>query len=95
MLISACGLVCSDCPFFKKPCSGCFEVKGKPFWAKEATPNGVCQLFDCSLINHGYRSCGDCSELPCQMFLDLKDPNISQKEHEKSIAKRIEILRST
>lgn len=93
MSISACGLICNDCHFFKNLCTGCFNVKGKPFWAKEATANGICQLFDCSVNQRGYRNCGDCIDLPCQMFLDLKDPNISQEEHEKSIEQRVKVLK--
>lgn len=93
MLISACGLNCNDCPFFKNPCPGCFEVMGKPFWAKEATDSGICQLFDCSVNQRGYENCGDCSDLPCQIFQDLKDPNISREEHEKSIVQRVKILK--
>ena len=94
MYISACGLICNDCPFFKNPCTGCFDVKGKTFWAKEATAKGICQLYDCSVNQRRYENCGDCSELPCQMFKDQKDPNISQKEHNESIVKRVKILKN-
>ena len=93
MLLSACGLNCNDCPFFSNPCLGCYEVKGRPFWTKDASPNGICQLFDCSVNQNGYKNCGSCTDLPCQMFRDLKDPAISQEEHEKNIEQRVKVLK--
>ena len=93
MLISACGLICNDCQFYNNPCNGCYEVKGKTFWAKEAIPGGICPLFDCSINNRNYKSCGDCDELPCAKFKDLKDPNISDEEHQKMIKKRTKVLK--
>jgi len=93
MLVSACGLICNECHFFKKECTGCYKVQGSPFWAKDLTHNSVCPLYDCSINNKCLKSCGDCSELPCVMFTDLKDPNISDEEHKKAIGKRISMLR--
>jgi len=93
MNISACGLICNDCQFHNNQCAGCYEVKGKTFWAKEVIPGGICPLFDCSINNKNYKSCGDCNELPCQRFMDLKDPNISEDEHMEMIKKRIEVLK--
>jgi hypothetical protein len=92
--ISACGLVCSDCEFFNKTCTGCYGVKGSTFWAKEMMPDKVCPLFKCALFDHGYESCGDCDELPCALFLSMKDPSISDEEHQKMIKVRVERLRT-
>jgi hypothetical protein len=94
MLISACGLVCNECHFFRKECAGCYNVNGAPFWAKDITQNGVCPLYDCSINEKSYRNCGDCKELPCVMFSDLKDPNVTEEEHKKVIRKRVSMLRS-
>ena len=94
MIKSACGLVCNECAFFNKECKGCFMVKGKPFWTARVTEKGICPLFDCSIIKKGLSNCGDCIDLPCQMFIDLKDPNVSDYEHQKSIRKRISNLRN-
>jgi len=92
MVISACGLVCSECHFFRKECSGCYEVEGAPFWAKDISENGKCPLYECSVIQKGFKSCGQCSELPCIMFQDLKDPNVSEQEHKKALSKRVALL---
>jgi len=40
-----------------------------------------------------YKSCGDCPELPCKTFHELKDPNISEEEHIKSIGTRVRALK--
>jgi len=92
-MISACGLVCTNCPFYNNPCIGCFKVKGKTFWAIDHLPEKICPLFDCSINQHSFSSCGDCYELPCKKFNDLKDPSISDEEHIDSIQKRVEILK--
>ena len=93
MKTSACGLICEECPYYKKECGGCYFTQGKPFWAAEATPNGVCPIFDCSVNKKKFKNCGDCSELPCKIFTGLKDPNISEVEHHISIQKRVALLR--
>jgi len=92
-MVSACGLMCNECPFFNNQCSGCFKVEGKTFWAIDHLPEKVCPLFDCSINQKGFSSCGDCSELPCQKYNDLRDPSISEEEHIASISKRVEVLR--
>jgi len=38
-------------------------------------------------------NCGACVELPCKLFNELKDPNISEEEHQKSILQRVVNLR--
>ena len=92
MTESACGITCTECPFFGKECPGCYAVKGKTFWAAGATRNGVCALYDCSVNARNYSSCGDCAELPCKTFLEQKDPNSSEEEHRKSIEVRVKAL---
>jgi hypothetical protein len=92
MILSACGLKCDECEFFNKTCTGCISVKGSTFWAKEMMPNKTCPLYDCSVNNKKLRNCGDCSELPCKMFLDMKDPNSTDEEHQKSIQTRVAAL---
>lgn len=93
MILSACGLICNECEFFNKTCTGCIEVKGSTFWAKEMMPDKVCPLFDCSVNQKGFRNCGDCNELPCKMFREMKDPNSTEEQHQQSLLKRVEALR--
>jgi hypothetical protein len=92
-IISACGLVCSECEFFGNKCEGCYAVKGSTFWAQEMMPTKVCPLFDCSVNQRGYHSCGNCAELPCATFLQMKDPNSTEEEHQRMLIVRQELLK--
>jgi hypothetical protein len=94
MTLSACGLICDECEFFNKTCTGCINVKGSTFWAKEMMPSKICPLYDCSVNKKGYKDCGGCSELPCKMFREMKDPNSTEEQHQKSLLKRVELLRN-
>jgi hypothetical protein len=94
MTLSACGLVCDECEFFNKSCNGCINVKGSTFWAKEMMPDKVCPLYNCSVNKKDLLNCGGCSELPCKMFRDMKDPKTSDEEHQKSINTRVAALRA-
>ena len=93
MILSACGLVCNECEFYNTTCTGCYAVKGSTFWAKEMMPSKVCPLFDCSVNRKGLKSCGECAELPCQLFLGMKDPNSTDEEHQRMIGVRVARLR--
>ena len=94
MILSACGLICDECEFYNKTCTGCKNVKGSTFWAKEMMPSKVCPLYDCSVNTRNYKDCGDCAELPCKMFREMKDPNSTEEEHQKSLLTRVSLLRA-
>ena len=94
MNISACGLICDECEFFEKTCNGCKEVKGQTFWALEMMPTKTCPLYDCSVNQRKYQDCGGCSELPCNTFVTMKDPNSTEEEHQESLKKRVAILKN-
>jgi len=93
MLLSACGLICDECEFFGKQCNGCLAVKGQTFWALEMMPNKTCPLYHCSVNEKGFKSCGDCAELPCKIFREMKDPNSTDEEHQLSLSQRVERLK--
>ncbi len=90
MELSTCGLICSDCEFYRKSCPGCRAVRGRPFWAEEVEGKS-CFLYDCC-TEKGFHSCGNCSELPCKSFVELKDPNVSDEAHQLELARRVERL---
>ncbi len=89
MELSVCGIDCSKCQYFNVSCNGCNAVEGSPFWAKEYFPNKICSLYECAVIKNRFKSCGDCNELPCKMYIELKDPNMSEEDHKKSITERV------
>ncbi|MFN8211027.1 MAG: DUF3795 domain-containing protein [Bacteroidales bacterium] len=95
MILSACGLKCDECEHYNKSCTGCINVKGSTFWAKEMMPNKVCPMYDCAVNKKGYRNCDECSELPCQLFMNMKDPSSTEEQHLASIGQRVRLLRSS
>jgi hypothetical protein len=95
MIISACGLLCEECEFFNSNCSGCHQVKGQTFWAKEMMPGKTCPLYSCSVNQRHLKDCGGCKDLPCKLFLEMKDPNSTEEQHREGIKLRVARLKST
>ncbi|MCE5348181.1 MAG: DUF3795 domain-containing protein [Bacteroidales bacterium] len=93
MILSTCGLKCDECEHFGVTCTGCINLKGSTFWAKEMMPDKVCPLYNCSVNTKKLKDCGDCSDLPCKMFMEMKDPNSTDEEHQKSLKMRVALLR--
>lgn len=82
-----CGLYCGDCEFLGKNCEGCGHVAGKPFWSCQV-PGGICPIYDCCMNKKGLSHCGECEDLPCEVFLQLKDPNLSDEAFAASLKDR-------
>ena len=95
MILSTCGLRCDECEYYKETCAGCRNVKGSTFWAVEMMPAKVCPLYDCAVNKRGYNHCGECDELPCTTFRQMKDPSVSDEEHLRMIEIRVALLRGT
>jgi len=91
MLISPCGINCECCDFFDS-CGGCHAIQGKPFYLKDFGVE-VCPMYECPVIKKGFKSCAECTELPCQIFYDWKDPGMTDEAHLASINERVGILR--
>ena len=94
MILSTCGLKCDECEFYTKTCAGCRNVKGATFWAIEMMPTKECSLYDCAVNQRGFTDCGDCAELPCETFLQMKDPSISDEENQRMVGMRVALLRA-
>jgi hypothetical protein len=86
-LASVCGIYCGNCEYFGKECAGCNNAKGKPFWTVSVKMD-VCPLYDCSVNKKNLKHCGFCSELPCNSFLQLRDPSLSDEAFNESLKKR-------
>ena len=95
MILSACGLICDECEYFPLTCHGCHEVEGSTFWAKEMMPNKICPLYDCGVNHRGYKDCGECAELPCKIFREMKDPDTSDEEHLHMLEVRVNSLKGS
>lgn len=84
--ISCCGTECKECPFYGGRCAGCNESCGKVFHA----PSGkACPIYACSVQKKRYVSCAECSELPCEIWAAVRDPQLSDQQFEASIKERI------
>ena len=90
---SACGVDCIECRFINNECAGCLKVSGRPFWSAEYFADEPCPIYKCAVVEKKFENCGPCSELPCKLFFDLKDPDMSEEEHLKGITKRVDNLK--
>jgi hypothetical protein len=89
---AACGIYCGNCDFSGEQCKGCGHSDGRPFWTAQV-PSGVCPIHDCCSNQKKIEHCGLCEELPCRTFLELRDPDMSDEEFEKSLKARQESLK--
>jgi len=69
-------------------------VKGSTFWAVDMMPTKVCPLYDCSVNKKGLKDCGQCTDLPCATFQQMKDPKTSDEEHQRLLGVRVALLHS-
>ena len=86
-LAAACGLFCGNCEHLGTNCKGCGNQKGKPFWAALMNVD-TCPLYNCSVNTKKLEHCGLCKELPCETFLSLRDPSLSDEEAQKALVTR-------
>jgi hypothetical protein len=92
--LSVCGCNCLACDYLKKSkCNGCDQVEGKVWWANFVSKS-VCLIYECVVDLKKIDNCGICSDLPCQIWRDLKDPSYTDEQHENSINERVVILKS-
>jgi hypothetical protein len=69
--IPPCGAICENCLACDKPCKGCHETGGRPYFYKN---NEKCPVFECSQ-NKQIEHCGLCDSFPCDIFLNKFDPD--------------------
>ncbi len=91
-MVTVCGLYCNECHSYQGECNGCREVSGKPYWVQYIGEE-VCPIFNCC-EDMGIVNCGKCNDIPCKKWYDLKDPNLSEEEHLKSINERVAELKN-
>ena len=82
-----CGIYCGECSFLGQQCKGCGYIDGKPFWTSHM-PTSICPLHDCCRNQKELEHCGLCADFPCEVFFELRDPNMSDEEFEKSLEDR-------
>lgn len=90
--INCCGSICEKCGCYKNICKGCNESNGKVFFCQNDT---ACPIYDCCVNNHKFKSCAKCSEVPCSLWKETRDPKFSDDEFEQNIIDRINNLQGS
>ena len=85
-MLCVCGASCDDCQYIAECDGTCAKTQGRVFWAKYMNLT-VCPIYQCAQ-EHGYQDCGDCTKLPCETWFAVKDPAITDEQHQKSIEDR-------
>ena len=93
MDLTPCGFNCEECPVKEQCGEGCFACEGKPFYIKDFGLE-TCLIYDCAVNQKGFKNCGECSELPCQIWYDWRDPEMTEEAHLQSINDRAELLKA-
>ena len=91
-IVTCCGCICNECPYYPKECEGCPEIQGKPFWLKY-TGEERCSIYQCCVVERKLPHCGRCSELPCNRY-NQQDPTRTPEENAEGLKKMLETLRS-
>lgn len=89
--LSVCGTDCSKCYCYGKMCTGCNECEGRVFHEPE---DKACAIYDCTVNGKGMKNCGECSKVPCEIWMNTRDPKFSDKEFEDNVKMRIEALKA-
>ena len=92
MMLSPCGVDCTQCSSYRDTCAGCREIKGKVYWAGYVGAE-VCPMYGCCINEKKMNHCGECAELPCRLYFDTRDPSVSEEEHEAGIRLRADTLK--
>lgn len=87
MFPTVCGLYCDDCEHFEEDCPGCSESDGSVFWT-EYVEISSCPVYECCVTQKNLPHCGHCKDLICERFTRFKDPDMSEEDLKKSLAKQ-------
>ncbi len=101
MNISVCGIDCDiagiECnknneEFFIEPCKGCNAVEGRIFWTQYLGLD-TCPIYHCCVDEKQLAHCGQCTDLPCEIYFNTKDPSIPDDIFKQKIYERTELLK--
>lgn len=90
LALSCCGTECDQCEYLGTMCKGCTVSDGKVFHTPAGKP---CPIYACSVQKKKLATCATCGEVPCSIWKETKDPNLSDQAFEKSVADRIRNLK--
>lgn len=90
-VLSVCGSDCGSCDCFGSLCKGCRQCEGKVFHQPEGT---ACAIYACTVSEKGFKHCGECAQMPCEIWMRVRDPKYSDEEFEENVRSRTEALRN-
>ncbi|MDK2807927.1 MAG: hypothetical protein PWP24_661 [Clostridiales bacterium] len=89
--LSCCGTDCTRCSFYGNMCQGCNETGGKVFHA----PKGkACPIYACAVQQNKRANCARCDQLPCEIWMNTRDPQMSEEQFLASVQERIDCLKN-
>jgi len=90
-MLSSCGLKCiTDCKSYRKECYGCNEMQGRVSWAKRFGSER-CAIYNC-VHEKKLTSCGECSQMPCRLWFEVRNPFISDKDFSLMLKTKLDNL---
>jgi hypothetical protein len=51
----------------------------------------TCPIYTC-VQTKKFKHCGECEDLPCDIYYNMKDPTMSDDAHQQGIQDRVEVL---
>ncbi len=89
--LSCCGTDCLKCSFYGSTCQGCNESCGKVFHASKGK---ACPIYECAVIKNKRANCCDCDQIPCDVWLNTKDPRMTDEQFMSSVEERRNCLKN-
>lgn len=90
-MTSPCGKNCGDCGHYPAVCEGCRAIRGEVYWAGYLD-DVVCPIYECAANEKGLFHCGECQALPCSLYFDAGDPNMTEQETVRSVDQQVRRL---
>ena len=92
--IGYCGSDCSICEHYLDTCKGCREMRARVWWTLDSNLPLGCPIGECCRHKKQIDHCGLCKQMPCEKFISVVDPSMTEEEHAQSVRERVEFLKS-
>ncbi len=89
--LSCCGTDCEKCSFYGNMCHGCNESCGKVFHAPEGK---ACPIYECAVNKNKKTNCNGCNQIPCEIWMNTKDPQMTEEQFANSVRERMDCLKN-
>lgn len=88
--LTCCGMECAACGAYPAKCPGCEACAGKVF---HAPPGKACPIYECAVRKRKLVHCANCEQIPCSLWRETRDPQLSPEEFAQSIRDRFRRLK--